>query len=106
MPILDLTTNVKPADQRAFIVELTKKAADVLDRPVEYVQVNVNFNEHLCFGGTFDPSVQLNLTAVDRLGVTQNQTIGGKLKPFFEEKLGVPANRCYIIYYDPGMIFQ
>lgn len=106
MPILDLTTNVKPTDEKAFVLAFSKAAAEALDRPEEYVQVNVTYNPYLCNAGTLDPSVQLHLAAIGRLGVTQNQTIGDKLKIFFEEQLSVPKSRSRILYYDPDAIFH
>ncbi|KAI5899223.1 Tautomerase/MIF [Schizophyllum commune H4-8] len=106
MPVLDLKTNVKPADEKAFVLAFSKAAAEALDRPEEWVQVSVIYNQNLAYGGTFEPSAQVHVAAIQRLSVTRNPEIGDKLKAFFEKELGVPKGRCNIIYYDPQLIFQ
>ncbi|KAK0184081.1 Tautomerase/MIF [Armillaria mellea] len=89
MPIIELTTNVKVPDSKAFTTALSQKSAEILGM-TKYVTVTYKYDESMIFGGTYDPAFTMNVLTV--LGFFE----------FFEKELGIPNDRGYIVFNDPG----
>jgi len=102
MPSLVITTNVKVPDIRAFIVEFSKLAAETLGKPEQYISINYNYDENLSFHGTFDPAFLMVITSLDNINPTSNEQYSKTFFGYFKEKLGVPGERGYITFFDPG----
>ncbi|KAF8968326.1 Tautomerase/MIF superfamily [Flammula alnicola] len=104
MPTLNLITNVKIPDAKAFALELSKFGADTLHKPEAYISVIVTYNETLTFGGTFDPAFSLRIDSLDNINEKANEGYSKAFFKFFDEKLGTGAkgNRGYITFIDPG----
>ncbi|KAJ7631902.1 Tautomerase/MIF superfamily [Mycena polygramma] len=102
MPILELTTNVKVADPKAFSLALNKAAAAALGKD-GYVTVSYTYNETVTFAGTHEPAFLLRVTTLDN-GTEKNEVFSKTLFAHLEEALGAPADRGYIIFNDPGRI--
>ncbi|KAF6764685.1 Tautomerase/MIF superfamily [Ephemerocybe angulata] len=102
MPSLELTTNVAIPDERAFVLEFSKFAAKVLSKPEQYISISVKHNPNLTFAGTFEPALLLAIVSLDNIDPEKNVNYSKELFGFFKEKLGVPDNRGYINFNDPG----
>ncbi|TFK34847.1 Tautomerase/MIF superfamily [Crucibulum laeve] len=102
MPSLQLTTNVKIHDAKAFAIEFSKLGADTLKKPETYITVSITYNETLTFAGTFDPAFTLSIVSLDNLNPSANEVYSKVFFDFFEEKLGVKNSRGYIVFTDPG----
>ncbi|KAF8164027.1 Tautomerase/MIF superfamily, partial [Pholiota molesta] len=102
MPILNLVTNVKIPDARAFVLEFSKAAAETLKKPEASFMINVIYNELLAPGGTFDPAFSLRIDSLDNLSAELNDGYSKALFAFFQEKLGIPGTRGFIVFVDPG----
>ncbi|KAJ7468495.1 Tautomerase/MIF [Mycena latifolia] len=102
MPIVELTTNVKVADPKAFSLGLNKAAAAALGMD-GYVTVSYNYNETVTFAGTHDPAFLLRVTTLGN-GTEKNEVFSKTLFEYLEQALGAPSNRGYIIFNDPGHI--
>ncbi|KAF8881954.1 Tautomerase/MIF superfamily [Gymnopilus junonius] len=102
MPTLNLVTNVKLDDPRAFITEFSKFGADTLNKPEQYISVIFTYNELVTFAGTFDPAFSLRIDSLDNISEQQNEGYSKAFFEFFEEKLGTKGNRGYVTYIDPG----
>jgi phenylpyruvate tautomerase len=102
MPTLNLTTNVKIPDAKAFALEFSKLGADTLNKPELYINVIVTYNELLTFGGTFDPAFTLRIDSLDNINTEANEGYTKAFFQFFKEKLGIPGSRGYIAFIDPG----
>ena len=105
MPALNLVTNVKIADPKAFALEFSRLGAEVLKKPEQYISVVINYNETLTFDGNFEPAIQLRIDSLDNLNHEANEEYSKRFFAFFEEKLGVPGSRGYITFVDPGRSF-
>ncbi|CAL1703408.1 unnamed protein product [Somion occarium] len=105
MPTLELKTNVQLKDPKAFIEEFSKLAADLLGKPISYIATSYTYNEHLAWGGTFEPAFILNIVSLDNITPESTEVYSKKLFEFFQEKLGTAGNRGYITYVDPGRPF-
>ncbi|TCD63112.1 hypothetical protein EIP91_005984 [Steccherinum ochraceum] len=126
MPSLELKTNVKIADPKAFALEFAEFGAKVLGKPLEYISTSYQYNETLNFAGSFEPVFMLTIVrlipypfscsdriadessdgcaqvSLGNLNPTANEEYSKQFFPFFKEKLGVPHDRAYITYLDPG----
>ncbi|KAF9466246.1 Tautomerase/MIF superfamily [Collybia nuda] len=105
MPSLELTTNVKVDDPKAFALEFSKLGAATLGKPEGYITVSVTYNPTLTFAGTFDPAFTMTVVSLDNLNDSANEGYSKKFFDFFKEKLAVPGDRGYITFMDPGRGF-
>ncbi|KAG2020877.1 hypothetical protein CC2G_006169 [Coprinopsis cinerea AmutBmut pab1-1] len=105
MPSLDLTTNVKIEDEKAFALEFSKFGASILGKPEKYISVNVKYNPALTFAGSFDPAFLLTIVSLDNIKPDLNEKYSAELFAFFKEKLGVPGDRGYVVFNDPGRAY-
>ncbi|KAF8590507.1 Tautomerase/MIF [Ramaria rubella] len=102
MPALVLTTNVKVDNVKDFVLEFSKLGAKVLGKPEAYISIQYNYDENLSFAGTFDPAFLFVITSLDNINPEANEKYSATFFSYFKEKLGVPGNRGYISFYDPG----
>ncbi|KAI0701190.1 Tautomerase/MIF superfamily [Cytidiella melzeri] len=103
MPSLELKTNVKIADPKAFLVEFSKLAAETLNKPESYITVSYSYNEYMAWEGTFDPTYLLNIVSLGNVNPEVNITYSKTFSEFLQAKIGAPANRGYISIIDPGV---
>jgi len=102
MPSLELVTNVKIADPKAFALEFSKFGAEVLGKPEEYITVQYNYNETITFGGTFDPAFTLKIISLGNLQPDKNEKYSKTISEWLGKKLGLKSDRGYIVFQDPG----
>ncbi|KAG5722546.1 hypothetical protein E4T56_gene2930 [Termitomyces sp. T112] len=105
MPILELSTNVKITDPKKFALEFSKFSAETLKKPELYITVKYTYNEILTFQGTLDPAFTMTVFSLDNLNEQANETYSKAFFDFFKEKLGIPGDRGYITFIDPGRAF-
>ncbi|KAK0432024.1 uncharacterized protein ARMOST_17718 [Armillaria ostoyae] len=101
MPIIELTTNVKAPDAKAFTTALSQKSAEILGM-TKYVTVTYKYDESMIFGGTYDPAFTMNVLTVLGIPTEKNAGFSQGFFEFFEKELGVPNDRGYIVFNDPG----
>ncbi|KAI8999062.1 Tautomerase/MIF [Trametes punicea] len=102
MPSLELRTNVRLENPKAFTLEFSKFAAETLGKPEAYISVEYSYNEYLTFNGSHNPALILQIISLDNLTPEANEKYSKKFFAFFKEKLGVPDDRGYIAFNDPG----
>ncbi|KAH8834058.1 Tautomerase/MIF superfamily [Flagelloscypha sp. PMI_526] len=102
MPSLSLVTNVKIDDAKAFALEFAQRSAEILGKPLGYITTNITYNETLNFAGSFDPAFDLRVVSLDNLSPDQNEKYSKEFSAFLSEKLGLKADRGYILFQDPG----
>lgn len=105
MPALVLSSNVKPTDLKAFVVEFSRLSAQTLGKPEKYISIDYRYNETLSFAGTFEPAFLLAITSLGNINPEANLRYSEAFFAFFKEKLGVTGDRGYITFYDPGNAF-
>ncbi|KAI0802012.1 Tautomerase/MIF superfamily [Irpex lacteus] len=102
MPSLEIKTNVKLADPKAFLVEFTDFAAETLGKPKQYIVVSYVHQEYFAWNGTFDPAYLLQIVSLGNINPEANVTYSKKFSDFLQQRLGAPADRGYISLIDPG----
>ncbi|EMD34383.1 hypothetical protein CERSUDRAFT_97643 [Gelatoporia subvermispora B] len=105
MPALELKTNVKIDDPKPFLLEFSKFSAELLNKPELYISVSYSYNENLTFNGSLDPALLLTITSLGNINPEVNEKYSKALFEYFEKKLGVPDDRGYITFYDPGRAY-
>ncbi|KII89297.1 hypothetical protein PLICRDRAFT_603775 [Plicaturopsis crispa FD-325 SS-3] len=105
MPSLHLITNVKVPDAKAFALEFSKFAAETLNKPEHYISVTYTHNEAQTFQGTLDPAFNLSVTSLGNLSPSLNEGYSKAFFEFLHSKLGVPGDRGYIVFTDPGRAY-
>ncbi|KAF9234038.1 Tautomerase/MIF superfamily [Melanogaster broomeanus] len=108
MPLLSLTTNVKLASEdatKAFVTDFSKFAATVIGKDEAFFSVNFSYNPYLTFAGTFDPAIMLSVTNLFNTNAINSRLWSKAFAGYFEQKLGVPSDRGYIAFLDPGPEF-
>ncbi|KAG7441477.1 Tautomerase/MIF [Guyanagaster necrorhizus] len=101
MPIIELTTNVKVSDAKAFTTALSQKSAEILGM-TKYITVTYKHDESMIFGGTYDPAFTMNVLTVLGIPTEKNASFSQCFFEFFEKELGIPNDRGYIVFNDPG----
>ncbi|PIL30589.1 hypothetical protein GSI_07290 [Ganoderma sinense ZZ0214-1] len=96
MPAIEIRTNVSVADPKAFF------SAETLDKPEAYVGVHLVQEQTMTFGGSFDPAFLLSISSLDNLPPENTEKFSKAFAAFIQEKLGVPHDRGYILFNDPG----
>ncbi|KAI1784219.1 Tautomerase/MIF [Ganoderma leucocontextum] len=102
MPALEIRTNVTVADPKGFVKEFSKFSADTLGKPEGYIAIHLVQEQTLTFAGSFDPAFLLSITSLDNLSSENTEKFSKAFATFIKEKLGVPHDRGYIVFNDPG----
>jgi len=102
MPTFGLTTNVHIADRKAFAIKFSKLCAETTEKPELYVSVKIDYNETLTFNGTFEPAFNFTIVSLDNIDHQKNEKYSKVFFDFFKKELGIPGERGYIHYVDPG----
>jgi phenylpyruvate tautomerase len=94
--------------------------AKTLAKPEAYMNVIITYNETFSFGGTFDPAISLRIVSssngteatthifmgiqdsLDNINREANERYSKAFFDYFQQRLGVTANRGYITFIDPG----
>ncbi|KAJ7677245.1 Tautomerase/MIF superfamily [Mycena rosella] len=102
MPYLELLVNVPIPNDTEFALEFSKVAAKTLGKPEAYITVSTSVNKTLTFAGTLEPAFALSVVSLDNLNPEANEKYSAVLSEFFQSKLGIPNDRGYITFHDPG----
>ncbi|KAN0127574.1 Tautomerase/MIF [Lactarius tabidus] len=106
MPALTLETNVKVSKSTTtrtqFHLSQSQLGAEMLKRPEKYVLISYRYNEFLSFNGSFDPAFQLTVIALDNVTPECTEEYSKTFFAFLNNTLGVPGDRGYILFNDPG----
>ncbi|PGH01642.1 hypothetical protein GX51_05084 [Blastomyces parvus] len=104
MPFLELLTNAALSREQSkdLALSLSKKAAEILQKPESLISVQVRVDEILTFAGTHDPCFQLRITSLGSFTPDNNIRFSKAFTDFLKNKIGVENDRGYIIFYDPN----
>ncbi|KAF9228707.1 Tautomerase/MIF [Gyrodon lividus] len=108
MPLISLTTNVKFESEeatKAFVTDFSKFCAKTIGKDEKLFSVNFTYNAYLTFAGTFEPAIMLSTTSLYNTNPSNSQLWAKAFADYFEEKLGVPSDRGYMAFLDPGPAF-
>ena len=74
MPVLQIFTNVSSSKiNNDLLVHLTDVMAKALEKPREYMAIHIVPDQHMSFAGSVEPTAQVKLASIGRLGVEENK---------------------------------
>lgn len=101
MPYMSVQTNMhlEPADRVELISKISIELSHQLQKPEQYVMVNLVAGTDLIFAGTDAPAAYVELKSI-RLPESEIEHLSEQVCQMLENELGVPANRIYIEFID------
>lgn len=101
MPLCVFYTNVPnekvPED---FEIQLSQALAEILNKPIERITVNVIPGQRIVRGGSTEPTCWMNLWSIGVFNAENNPVFASKLYPLISEKLGISNNRIVLLFHD------
>jgi len=73
-----------------------------MKKPEKHIFVSYQYNEFLSFSGTLDPAFRLGLMSLDDITPENTEAYSKTFFAFLNKTLGVPGDRGYIAFTDPG----
>jgi len=101
MPLLNIQTNCKLTDEQAnqFILDASKRVAQLLTKTEGYVMVQYHFCSSMCFAGTLEPLAYLELKSIG-LPIQETQCLSEALCDWVGGTLDIKVDRIYIEFSD------
>jgi phenylpyruvate tautomerase len=100
MPVLCITTNVtKTAFSKDHaILALSKIAAKLSGKPESYVNVIINADAIMSFGGSTEPAAHVEFSSIG--GFSNNAVVAQELTEAISKHLNISRDRFYIKFTD------
>ncbi|XP_069475997.1 D-dopachrome decarboxylase-like [Ambystoma mexicanum] len=101
MPFLEVDTNLTAGKLPAgFAKKLSVKAAEILDKPEEKVNVTVRSDVTMLIGGSEEPCLQLAISSIAVVGTAeQNKEHSARFFQFLTNELDLPTERILLQFY-------
>ena len=101
MPYLRIQTNqsVDQAKAQNLIKQASKKVADGLGKPEQYVMVELNDKTPMMFAGSDDDLAYMELKSIG-LPDSATKELSSSLCGLINDELGIEQNRVYIEFSD------
>ena len=101
MPLLKIQTNtgLSAEQSRALLSRGTDLIVEKMGKPREYVQVVVQPDQAIAFGGSTEPSAFVELRS---LGMPEEtaKTLSAEICGIMEQEASIPAARVFINFFD------
>lgn len=101
MPLLKLQTNVKldQDEESSLSAVLSQKVSEWTDKPEAYVQIVVECDVSMRFGGTVDATAFIELRSLGFYG-HQPAEVSHELCAILERELSISKDRIFINFFD------
>lgn len=100
MPLVKLQTNISVPAKEIILKSLSLKVAEVFAKPESFVQVILEDEVAMTFGGETKPTLYAEMYSLG-LDESLTETYAKCFSAFFEEKLGIAQARIYIQFNAP-----
>ena len=99
MPTLQVRTNVKLTEEQKqqIALDLSKAVASLTGKPEAYVMVVVQ-EATMCFAGSPDPCVFMDLRSIGCISKSQNKKHSATLSKYWADNYKVPTSRIYLSF--------
>lgn len=100
MPLLTITSNITPPEDKDFLKPLSIAIAEMLGKPERYVMLNFQTNPNMLFAGSDEP---LACAELKSLNLPESETAHfSKLICLHINKIfSIPTDRIYIEFSNP-----
>jgi phenylpyruvate tautomerase PptA (4-oxalocrotonate tautomerase family) len=102
MPLIKVQTSAAAEGVQVcdFLQHLSARLATHTGKPETYVMTILEFNPHMTFGGSCEPTCYIEVKNVGTLTPTQTSSMSQDFCSQVEQALGVAQNRTYIEFND------
>jgi phenylpyruvate tautomerase len=103
MPRLLIRTNADAprGDLTALALDLSKKLSELIEKPEQYIGIDIQTNQILAFGGDADtPCAFCSLTSIGNIDLEHNTKISAMVAHALTATFGVAATRYYLAFDD------
>ena len=103
MPRLTIRVNVdRPREEMlALAQDLSKKLAELIGKPEQYIGIDIQTNQILCFSGDATaPCAFCQVTSIGNIDLEHNTAISAHLAGALEAAFGIAPNRYYCAFDD------
>lgn len=102
MPHVILSTNVQLPDEKVVVKKLSEASAQIIGKPERAFLIQYQYQPSLALAGTFDPAWMVQVYALGVISEEANHKFSAGYANFVSTELGLPADRGYITFFDPG----
>ncbi|XP_032561863.1 macrophage migration inhibitory factor-like [Chiroxiphia lanceolata] len=105
MPKFIVNTNIsKDKIPESFTGELTQQLSKALDKPAQYLAIQISPDQMMSFGGSADPCAMCFLHSIGKIGEQENKVYSKLLCDLLNKELKIPSERIYVSFFNisPG----
>ncbi|TMW65367.1 hypothetical protein Poli38472_008009 [Pythium oligandrum] len=97
MPYIKVSVNLPRASYNAenVLKAFSKSLSDALDRPEEFVMVQLEFDQDLILSGSTEPCAFINVRSIGKIDTERNPKTYAALSATVLEQFKIPANRIF-----------
>ena len=105
MPILEIRVNVdggkSAVELKALMQQIAQDFAPLIGKPLQYVQVSLQTNQLVSFGGDGDaPCAMCSVTSIGNIDLEHNTAVSAFLSATLAKEFGVSPTRYYCRFVD------
>ncbi|XP_008927831.2 macrophage migration inhibitory factor-like [Manacus vitellinus] len=107
MPKFIVNTNIsKDKIPEFFTGELTQQLSKALDKPAQYLAIQISPDQMMSFSGSTDPCAICFLYSIGKIGEQENKVYSKLLCDLLNKELKIPSERIYISFFNisPGNV--
>ena len=97
MPLLNISTNKEIKNEQLLLAKSSDFISALLNKPDNFVMVNLNHSLNMYFSGTNKPCCFLEIKSIGSIEPTK---MSKQICEFFSNELKIPTERIYINFDD------
>ncbi|KAJ7423369.1 hypothetical protein BTVI_09990 [Pitangus sulphuratus] len=99
--VIGLRINIsKDKIPESFTGELTRQLSKALDKPAQYLAIQISPDQMMSFGGSADPSAMCFLYSIGKIGEQENKVYSKLLCDLLNKELKIPSDRIYVSFFN------
>ncbi|XP_050174617.1 macrophage migration inhibitory factor-like [Myiozetetes cayanensis] len=99
MPKFIVNTNVsKDKVPESFTGEFMQQLSKALDKPAQYLAIQISPDQMMSFGDSTDPCAMCFLYSVGKIGEQENRVYSKLLCDLLNKELKIPSDRIYVSF--------
>jgi len=102
MPTLTIDVNVSVSEdtRKEFLKEVASILAKEIEKPAEWMMIELKPDQSMIFDGKFDPMAFCVLSSIGHINKEKNKNYSAALAAVITKHLKIAADRIYIIFQD------
>ncbi|XP_027552647.1 macrophage migration inhibitory factor-like [Neopelma chrysocephalum] len=101
MPKFIVNTNIsKGKIPESFTGELIQQLSKALDKPAQYLAVQISPDQMMSFGGSTDPCAICFLYSIGKIREQENKVYSKLLCDLLNKELKIPSDQIYVSFFN------